>query len=53
MAILILLALGGVIAAIVVLSAPAPTKITLQKVVYEDAQESAEALKQLVHENTR
>jgi serine/threonine-protein kinase len=53
MAILILLALGGVIAVIVVLSAPAPTKITLQKVVYEDAQESAEALKQLVHENTQ
>jgi serine/threonine protein kinase len=53
MAVLVLLALGGVIAAIVVLSAPAPTKITLQKVVYEDAQESAEALKQLVHENTQ
>jgi serine/threonine protein kinase len=53
MAILVLLALGGVIAAIVVLSAPAPTKITLQKVVYEDAQESAEALKQLVQNNTQ
>jgi serine/threonine protein kinase len=52
-AVLILLALGGVIAAIVVLTAPAPTKITLQKVVYEDAQESAEALKQLVQSNTQ
>jgi serine/threonine protein kinase len=48
-----LLALGGVIAAIVVLSAPAPTKITLRNVVYQDAQESAEALKQLVNENTK
>jgi serine/threonine-protein kinase len=50
---LALLALGGVIAAIVVLSAPAPTKITLRNVVYNDAQESAEALKQLVNENTK
>jgi serine/threonine protein kinase len=48
-----LLALGGVIAAIVVLSAPAPTKITLRNVVYNDAQESAEALKQLVNENMK
>jgi eukaryotic-like serine/threonine-protein kinase len=48
-----LLALGGIIAAIVVLSAPAPTKIRLQKVVYEDAKESAEALKQLVEQNTK
>jgi eukaryotic-like serine/threonine-protein kinase len=48
-----LLALGGTIAAIVVLSAPAPTKITLRNVLYEDAQESAEALKQLVSENTK
>jgi eukaryotic-like serine/threonine-protein kinase len=48
-----LLALGGVIAAIVVLSAPTPTKITLRKVVYNDAQESAEALKQLVNENAK
>jgi serine/threonine protein kinase len=48
-----LLALGGVIAAIVVLSAPAPTKITLRNVVYEDAKESAEALKQLVEQNTK
>jgi eukaryotic-like serine/threonine-protein kinase len=50
---LALLALGGVIAAIVVLSAPAPTKITLRNVFYNDAQESAEALKQLVNENTK
>ena len=48
-----LLALGGVIAAIVVLSSPAPTKITLRNVLQKDAQESAEALKRLVEENTR
>ena len=51
--VLALLALGGVIAAIVVLSAPAPTKITLRNVVYEDAKESAEALRQLVEQNTK
>jgi eukaryotic-like serine/threonine-protein kinase len=52
-AIVALLALGGLIAAIVVLSAPAPTKITLRNVVYNDAQESAEALKRLVNENMK
>ncbi len=51
LAVLMLLALGGIIAAVVVLTAPTPTKITLQRVVYEDAQESAEALKQLVQNN--
>ncbi len=53
LAVLLLLALGGIIAAVVVLTAPAPTKITLQRVVYEDAQESAEALKQLVQNNSQ
>ena len=48
-----LLALGGIIAVIVVLSAPTPTKITLRNVVYEDAKESAEALRQLVEQNTK
>jgi serine/threonine protein kinase len=52
-AVLALLALGGVIAAIVVLSAPAPTTIKLRNVVREDAKESAEALKQLVEQNTK
>ncbi len=52
-ALLAVLALGGVIAAIVALSAPAPTKITLREVVYKDVRESAEALKQLVSENTK
>jgi eukaryotic-like serine/threonine-protein kinase len=50
---LALLALGGVIAAIIVLSTPAPTKITLRNVVYEDVKESAEALKRLVEQNTK
>jgi eukaryotic-like serine/threonine-protein kinase len=48
-----LLALGGIIAAIVFATSPAPTKVTLRNVVYSDVQESAEALKQLVSENTR
>ncbi len=48
-----LLALGGIIAAIVFATSPAPTKITLRNVVYSDVQESAEALKQLVSENTK
>ncbi len=52
-ALLGLLALGGLIAAIVVITAPAPTKIVLRNVVYEDVHESAEALKQLVAENTK
>jgi len=52
-ALLGLLALGGLIAAIVVITAPAPTKIVLRNVVYEDVHESAEALKQLVSENTK
>ena len=52
-AILALLALIGIIALIVVLSSPASTKITLRNVVYTDAQESAEALKQLVDENRK
>jgi serine/threonine-protein kinase len=53
MSLLALLALGGAIAAIVILSAPAPTKVTLRNVFYNDVQESAEALKQLVGENTK
>jgi eukaryotic-like serine/threonine-protein kinase len=52
-AVVALLALGGLIAAIVVLSSPAPTKITLRNVVYNDAHESAEALRQLVEQNTK
>jgi eukaryotic-like serine/threonine-protein kinase len=52
-ALVALLALAGVIALIVVLSSPAPTKVTLRNVFYNDVQESAEALRQLVGENTK
>jgi serine/threonine protein kinase len=52
-ALLALFALVGVIAAIVVLSAPGTTKITLLEVSYKDVKQSAEALKQLVSENTK
>lgn len=48
-----LLALAGVIALIVAVTAPAPTKVKLQNVVYNDVQRSAEALTQLVSENTK
>jgi eukaryotic-like serine/threonine-protein kinase len=48
-----LLALAGAVALIVVLTAPGPTKITLRNVVYSDVREAAEALKQLVSENTK
>ncbi len=53
LALLCLLALAGVIAAIVAITAPAPTKVTLRNVVYEDVHESAQALKQLIGENTK
>jgi serine/threonine-protein kinase len=48
-----LLALAGAIAVIVAATAPAPTKVKLQNVVYNDVQKSAEALSQLVSENTK
>ncbi len=48
-----LLALAGVIAAIVVITAPAPTKVVLRNVVYTDVEEASIALKQLVSENTK
>lgn len=50
---MVLLAVIGAIAVIVVLSAPAPTTIKLRDVMYKDVQESAESLKQLVSENTK
>jgi serine/threonine protein kinase len=53
LAILTLLALVGVIALVVVLSSPPSTTIKLRNVFYERTQESAEALKQLVEENTK
>jgi eukaryotic-like serine/threonine-protein kinase len=53
LAVLALLALVGVIALILVLSSPPSTTIKLRNVFYERTQESAEALKQLVNENTK
>ncbi len=50
---LALLALAGVIAAIVVITAPSPTKVVLRNVVYSDVEQASLALKQLVSENTK
>ena len=48
-----LMALALAIVAIVVLTAPAPTKVELRNVVYDDVQQTASALKQLISENTK
>jgi serine/threonine protein kinase len=48
-----LLALALVIVAIVVLTAPSPTRVVLRNVVYSDIQHASSALKQLISENTR
>jgi hypothetical protein len=53
MALLGLLALVGVIAAIVAITAPAPTRVVLRNVVYNDVEQTSVALKQLVSENTK
>jgi eukaryotic-like serine/threonine-protein kinase len=53
LALLSLLALGGVIAAIVVITAPGPTRVVLRNVVYNDVEQASLALKQLVSENTK
>jgi eukaryotic-like serine/threonine-protein kinase len=53
LALLSLLALGGVIAAIVAITAPAPTRVVLRNVVYSDVEQASLALKQLVSENTK
>jgi hypothetical protein len=47
------LALALVIVAIVVLTAPAPTKVVLRNVVYNDIQQASSALQQLISENTK
>ena len=52
-ALLALLALAGVIAAIVALTAPASTQVRLRNVVYNDVEQASLALKQLVSENTK
>jgi serine/threonine-protein kinase len=51
--VLIVLALGGVVAAVVLATAPAPTRVVLTRVVYEDVQKSSEALNQLLSANTK
>jgi hypothetical protein len=43
----------GVIAAIVAITAPAPTRVVLRNVVYNDVEQASVALKQLVSENTK
>jgi eukaryotic-like serine/threonine-protein kinase len=48
-----LMAVALVIVAIVVLTAPAPTKVTLRNVVYSDVQQTASALKELISDNTK
>jgi serine/threonine-protein kinase len=53
LALLALMALALVVIAVALATAPATTKISLRKVVYNDVQQSAEALKQLVSQNTR
>jgi cobalamin biosynthesis Mg chelatase CobN len=52
-ALLGLLALVGVIAAIIAITAPAPTRVVLRNVVYNDVEQASVALKQLVSENTK
>ena len=48
-----LLLLAAAIVAVVLITAPAPTKVMLRKVVYSDVQQTSSALKQLVLENTK
>ena len=42
-----------VVVAVLLATAPTQTKITLRNVVYNDVKQSAEALKQLVSQNSR
>ncbi len=50
---LALLALAVAVVAVVVLTAPASTKVVLRNVVYSDVQQASSALQQLVSENTQ
>jgi beta-lactam-binding protein with PASTA domain len=52
-AVMLLIVLALVIAAIVILSTPEPTRIVLKNVIYEHVQDAASALRQLVSENTQ
>jgi serine/threonine-protein kinase len=51
--VLALLAIAVAIVAIVLVSAPAQTRVTLRNVVYSDVRQASSALKQLVSENTK
>jgi eukaryotic-like serine/threonine-protein kinase len=48
-----LLVLAVAIGAVILATAPAPTKVVLRNVVYTDVQQASSALKQLVSENTK
>ena len=48
-----LLVLAGAVVAVVLLTAPAPTRIALRNVVYSDVHQTSSALQQLVSENTK
>ncbi len=50
---LALLAVAVAVVAVVLITAPAPTKVVLRNVVYNDVQQTSDALKQLVSENTK
>jgi eukaryotic-like serine/threonine-protein kinase len=50
---LALLALGLVIVAVVLITAPSTTRVVLRNVVYNDVQQASGALKSLVSENTK
>jgi multisubunit Na+/H+ antiporter MnhG subunit len=47
------MALALVVVTMVLITAPASSKVVLRNVVYEDVQRSSQALKQLVSENTQ
>jgi hypothetical protein len=49
----VLLAVAVATAVVVLLSAPAPTRVVLRNVVYTDLHQASSALKQLVSENTK
>ena len=53
MTMLAILVLAVAVVAAVILTAPAPTKVTLRNVVYSDVQHTAAALQKLVSENTQ
>jgi serine/threonine protein kinase len=50
---LALLLVAAIIGAVLVITAPEPTKIRIRNVVYSEVHQSAEALKELVSENTQ